>query len=132
MASRTPHGTADREEHHPLVARAKTSAAAVFALVFGLTSVYTGLSVIFAPLAVVFGLLGIVLGLLGMRSARRPGISGRGVALAGLLLGVVGLLLGVAVTAGLTTFLLDESNLDRVQRQLETLRGRLPTEIPSP
>jgi hypothetical protein len=120
------------EENSSRVARAKTSAAAVFALVFGLSSLFTALSVILAPLAVVFGLLGIVLGLLGMRSARTPGITGKGVAIAGLLLGVGGLLIGVAVTAGLTTFLLDERNLDRVQRQLDTLRGRLPTEIPSP
>ncbi len=124
------------EERQPLVARARTSAAAVFALVFGLLSLFCALTLILSPIAVVFALLGIILGALGLRAARKPGVTGKGVALGGLVLAVIGLLLGVALTAGITTFLSDEQNLDRIQGRLDAFRrgvtSEVRSELPSP
>jgi hypothetical protein len=48
-----------------VVGSPNTSAAAVFALVFGLSSLFIALLALLAPLAVVFGLIGLVL-LLGV------------------------------------------------------------------
>jgi hypothetical protein len=117
--------------------KAKTSAAAVFALVFGLSSLIVALLVVLAPVAIVFGVIALVLGIVGLGKAKQrdpgagPIVTGRGVAISGLILGVLGLLLGVAVVAGAATFLADRTNVNRIEQGLQELRSELPTELPT-
>lgn len=117
--------------------KAKTSAAAVFAVVFGLSSVIVGLLLVLAPIAIVFGLLAMILGVIGMRNARKSNVddgtlvTGRGVAIGGLLLGLLGLLLGVAVLVGAAALLSERVNLERVERGLQNLREEIPSELPT-
>lgn len=113
----------------PLVT-AKTSAAATFALVFGLGALLCALALFLSPLAIVFGLVAIVLGAVGISRTTDPGLTGRALAITGVVLGALGLLLGVALVAGVTTFLSDEANLDRIEAQLQDLRDELPTDVP--
>ena len=108
----------------------KTSAAAVFALVFGLSSLFCALALFLAPLAVLFGIIALVLGVVGLGKARLPDVTGRGVAIGGLVLGVLGLLLGIALIAGAASFLSNDANLDRIETQLQDLRDEIPTEVP--
>ena len=105
----------------------KTSAAAVFALVFGLAALFCALTAILSPLAVLFGLIGLVLGIVGLGKARRPGVTGKGVAVGGLVMSLLGLLLGAAVIAGLSVLINDEARLDQLQSRLDDLRNDLPT-----
>ena len=107
--------------------RIKTSAAAVFALVFGLAALFCALTAILSPVAVVFGILGIILGIAGLSMSKRPGVTGRGVAIGGLVTAVLGLLIGGAVIAGLSALVNDEQRLDQLQNRIDDLR----TEVPS-
>lgn len=109
------------------VTHAKTSAAATFALVFGLAALFCALTAILSPAAVVFGLIGIVLGIVGLKMAKRPGVTGKGVAIGGLVTAVLGLLIGGAVLAGLSAVVNDEQRLDQLQNQIEDLRGDVPS-----
>ena len=109
------------------VGHAKTSAAAVFALVFGLSALFCALTAILAPAAVVFSILGIVLGIAGLKMTKRPGVTGRRVALGGLITAVLGLLLGAAVIAGAAVLVNDERRLDQLQNQVDKLRQNLPS-----
>ena len=113
---------------------ARTSAAAVFALVFGLSALLAVLTVILAPLALVLAVIGIILGIIGMRMARRAGVTGRGVAIGGLVLAVIALILSITVIAGVTTVLNNKSAVDRLDKQVQKLRDNLPAkvEVPSP
>ena len=111
---------------------AKTSAAAVFALVFGLSALLSVLTVILSPLGLVLGLIGIALGVVGVKMAKRPGVTGKGVAIAGLVLSVLTVLLAVAIAIGLTTFVNDDSAVNRLEQQVERLRGQLPTDVNVP
>jgi hypothetical protein len=121
MADRTvARGGRDTDFHQPSV-RPKTSAAAVFSLVFGLSALFSALIVVLAPLGVVFGLIGLVLGIVGRRNARDFSVTGSGVAAGGLVLSVLGLLIGIALTATLVTFLTDPQNMREIQRQFEDL-----------
>ncbi|MEK8110248.1 hypothetical protein NKG94_49905 [Micromonospora sp. M12] len=52
---------------------AKTSAAATFALVFGVAGFFSVLTAILAWLGLVLGIIGIILGIVGLKMARRPG-----------------------------------------------------------
>ena len=106
---------------------AKTSAAAVFALVFGLAALFCALTGILSPAAVLFGIIGIVLGVVGLKMAKRVGVTGKGVAIGGLVTAVLGLLLGGAVIAGLSALVNDEQRLDQLQNRIDNLR----TEVPS-
>lgn len=119
---------AGRDDRH--LPHAKTSAAAVFALVFGLSALFCALALFLAPLAVLFGLIALVLGVVGLSKARRPAVTGRGVAIGGLVLGVLGLLLGIGLIAGVASFLSNEANLNRIESQLQNLRDEIPTEVP--
>ena len=106
---------------------AKTSAAAVFSLVFGLAALFCALTAILSPAAVVFGIVGIVLGVVGLKMAKRVGVTGKGVALGGLVTAVLGLLLGGAVIAGLSALVNDERRLDQLQNQIDGLRAEAPS-----
>ena len=121
MAGTSPRPTAGTALAH------KTSAAAVFALVFGLAALFCALTAILAPAAVVFGLIGIVLGIVGLKMAKRPGVTGRSVALGGLVTAVLGLLLGGAVLGGLAAVVNSDGQLDRITNQIDELRAKLPT-----
>ena len=119
-----PTGThSDHVEARP----AKTSAAAVFALVFGLAALFCALTAILSPAAVLFGIIGIVLGIVGLKMAKRIGVTGKGVAIGGLVTAVLGLLLGGAVLGGLSALVNDEQRLDQLQNRIENLRDDLPS-----
>ena len=120
-----PTGT--HSDHGTEMRPAKTSAAAVFALVFGLAALFCALTAILSPAAVVFGILGIVLGIVGLKMAKRVGVTGKGVAIGGLVTAVLGLLLGGAVIAGLSALVNDEQRLDQLQNQIDDLRSEVPS-----
>ncbi|MGW0433583.1 hypothetical protein ACWDV4_13725 [Micromonospora sp. NPDC003197] len=111
---------------HGHATHAKTSAAATFALVFGVAGLLSALTVILSTLGLILGIIGIVLAVIGMKMARRPGVTGRGVALGGLVLSILAVLIGVAFLAGVTTFLNDRAAVDRLQREVDYLRDELP------
>lgn len=119
-----PTGPVHQGEHR---SAAKTSAAAVFGLVFGLAALFCALTALLSPVAVVFGVLGLVLALVGLRMAKRPGVTGKGVAIGGLVTALLGLVLGGAILAGVTAVLNNGSQLDRIERAVETARAKLPT-----
>ena len=121
----TPTRGADEVEHR--FKPAKTSAAAAFALVFGLSALFCALTAILAPAAVLFGLIGLVLGIVGMKKAKLVGVTGKGVALGGLITAVLGLLLGGAVMAGAAFLVNSPAGIDRVQTELDKLRNNLPS-----
>ena len=106
---------------------AKTSAAAAFALVFGLAALFCALTAILAPAAVLFGLIGLVLGIAGMKMAKRPGVTGKGVAIGGLVTAVLGLLLGAAVLVGASVLINDEQRLNQLEDRITELRNDLPS-----
>lgn len=118
-----PAGTSSDHDVHT----AKTSAAAVFALVFGLAALFCALTAILSPAAVVFGIIGIILGIVGLKMAKRVGVTGKGVAIGGLVTAVLGLLLGGAVIGGLSALVNDESRLDQLQNRIENLRADVPS-----
>lgn len=109
------------------VPAAKTSAAAVFSLVFGLAALFCALTAILSPAAVLFGLIGLVLAVVGLKMAKRPGITGKGVAVGGLVTSLLGLVLGVVVIGGLAAVVNDTSQLDRIQRYVDDARANLPS-----
>ena len=106
---------------------AKTSAAAAFALVFGLAALFCALTALLSPVAIVFGILGLILAFAGLKMAKRPGVTGRGVAIGGLVTALLGLILGGVILGGLTAVVNNKSQLDRVQRYLDDARAKLPT-----
>ncbi len=116
----------DDYEDRRRVLPAKTSAAAAFALVFGLAALFCALTAILSPAAVVFAVIGIILGIVGMKMAKRPGVTGKGVAIGGLVTAVLGLLLGGAVLAGAAALVNDERRLDQLQQQIDKLRDSAP------
>lgn len=106
---------------------AKTSTAATFALVFGVSALISVLTVILSVVGLVLGIIGVILGVVGLKMARRPGITGRSLATGGLVLSILAVLIAIAFAAGATTFLNDEESVDRLQRQVEQMRDDLPT-----
>ncbi|MEH1058428.1 hypothetical protein AB0I37_08785 [Micromonospora purpureochromogenes] len=104
---------------------AKTSAAATFALVFGVAALFSVLTAILAWIGLLLGIIGVILGIVGLKMSRRPGVTGRGVAIGGLVLSVLAVLLGLALAAGISTFVNDEGAVDRLQQQVDDLRDRL-------
>ena len=123
----TGHMTGTSPESTRTAAPAKTSAAAAFALVFGLSALFCALTAILAPAAVVFGLIGLVLGVAGLKMARRPGVTGRGVALGGLVTAVLGTLLGLGVITGAAVLVNSEGAVDRISQQVDRLQQQLPS-----
>lgn len=117
---------------HPLSpaetgAGAKTSAAAAFALVFGVSALISVLTAILASVGLLLGIVGVVLGVAALKTTRRPGVTGRGVAIGGLVLSALAVLLALAVAAGISTFVNDEGAVDRLQERVENLRDDLPS-----
>ncbi|WP_422735785.1 DUF4190 domain-containing protein [Micromonospora sp. WMMD729] len=104
---------------------AKTSAAATFALVFGVAGLISVLTAILAWVGLVLGIIGIVLGIVGLKMARRPGVTGRGVSIGGLVLSILAVLIALGLGAGITTFLNNEGAVDRLQNQVDNLRDKL-------
>jgi hypothetical protein len=119
-------------EQRVVTKSAKTSAAATFSLVFGTSAVLTLLMLVEIYVATLLGLIAITLGVVGLRMARRRGVTGKGVAAGGTALGLTAVVLSVMVFAGVSTFLNDESAVDRIERQLDQLRERLPDRVDLP
>jgi len=119
-----------REQHLPdsrPAPAAKTSAAAVFALVFGLAALFCALTAILSPAAILFGIIGLILAVAGLKMAKRPGITGKSVAVGGLVTALLGLILGGVVIGGLTAIVNNKSQLDRVQSYIDDARAKLPS-----
>ena len=122
---RSPPDT--EEEIAARAVRPRTSAAAVFALVFGLLALLAALTGLLAPVAVVLGLVGLVLGVVGMKAGRNPFTTGRGTAIAGLVLSVVGLLIGIAALIGVASVVSSNSQiLQQITRLLDGARAKVP------
>jgi hypothetical protein len=120
-------GRTDRTaEPAPRTTRAKTSAAATFALVFGLSALFCALTGILSPPAIVFGIVGLILGIVGLRMARKPGVTGKGVAIGGLVTAVLGLVVGGVVIGGATALVNNQQQLDRLQGYIDDARSNLP------
>ncbi len=120
------------EEQRTTVKPAKTSAAAVFSLVFGLSALLSVLTILLAPLAIILAIIGIILGVMGMKMAKRAGVTGKGVAIGGLVLSVIALLLAATAAIGITTFLNNDSAVNRLDKQVQKLRDNLPTKVEVP
>lgn len=93
---------------------------------FGVAALVCVLTAIFAPVGLVLGIIGLIIGLVALRMTRRPGVTGRGVAIGGFVLSLLAILVALAFAAGLTTFLNDENAVDRLERQVQDLRDKLP------
>ncbi len=106
---------------------AKTSAAAVFALVFGLAALFCALTAILSPAAILFGVVGLVLAVVGLKMAKRQGVTGKGVAIGGLVTSLLGLILGGVVLGGLAAVVNNPAQLDRIQRYIDDARADLPS-----
>lgn len=106
---------------------AKTSAAAVFALVFGLAALFCALTVILSPAAIVFAIIALILAAVAFSKVKKPGVTGKGVAVGGLVTALLGLILGGVVLGGLAAVVNDDAQLDRIQRYLDKARSNLPT-----
>ena len=119
-------------EQRAVTKPARTSAAAVFALIFGVLALFSVLIVILAPVGLAFGVIGLILGVVGLRRARRPGITGKGVAAGGLVLSVVAVLVAIAFAVGVVTVLNNQSAVDRLQHQVQNLRDKLPAQVTIP
>lgn len=107
---------------------ARTSTAATFGLIFGLTALLATLTVILVPLGIVLSIVGLFLGVLGFRHARRPGITGRTIAISGTLLSIVALILGIVLVSGAITALNNERAVNWMENQVQDLRNNLPTQ----
>ena len=105
---------------------AKTSTAAVFALVFGLSAFLAVFTIVLSPLALVLSIIGIILAVMGIRMAKRVGVTGRGVAIGGLVLSVLALILSITIAAGVTTVLNNKTAVDRINKQVTKLENNLP------
>ncbi|MDG4782506.1 DUF4190 domain-containing protein [Micromonospora sp. WMMD961] len=110
---------------HRASTNAKTSAAATFALVFGVAGLLSVLTAILAWIGLVLGIIGVILGIVGLKMARRPGVTGRGVAIGGLVLSILAVLIGLGLAAGITTFVNNDSAVNRLQQQVDDLRDKL-------
>ena len=125
-----PNRTQDRrtEVYERRVRPARTSTAATFGLLSGLTALLATLTVILAPIGVILSIVGLILSVLGFRSSRRPGITGRTIAISGMLLSSIALILGVVLVSGAITVLNDESAVNWMEDQVQELRNNLPSQ----
>ncbi|MEU5914644.1 DUF4190 domain-containing protein [Micromonospora sp. NPDC047527] len=114
-----------RTHRAPASTNAKTSAAATFALVFGVAGLLSVLTAILAWIGLILGIIGVILGIVGLKMSRRPGVTGRGVAIGGLVLSILAVLIGLGLAAGITTFVNNEGAVNRLQQQVDDLRDKL-------
>jgi len=105
----------------------KTSVAAVFALVFGVCS----LTVLLSPAALVLGIIALILAAAGIAMSRRPQVTGKGVAIGGLVTGLLALIVSGALLGGAATVLNNRSAVDRLDKQVQKLKDKLPNKVPS-
>lgn len=105
---------------------AKTSTAAAFGLVFGLSALFCALTGVLAPLAIVLGIIGWIVGASGRRMALRPGVTGRGLATSGVVLSIIGLVLGIAAVAAAAIWV-QQNGLDGLQTQIDNFYTHLPS-----
>jgi hypothetical protein len=115
-----------------LSAYVKTSAAATFALVFGVSALLSVLTLVLMPLGLVLSIVGLVLGAVAFAMVKRPEVTGRGVAIGGVTLSAIALILSIAVAAGVTTFLNDDAAVQRLENRIQELRNDLPQNINIP
>jgi hypothetical protein len=122
------------EEERVVTKPARTSAAAAFALAFGVAAFVCVLIVILSPVGLVLGIIGLILGVLGLRAARRVGITGKGVAIAGLVLSALAIVISIAFAAGVVTVLNNDSAVERIEQQVDKMRDKIPdnVEVPQP
>ena len=113
-------------------APAKTSAAATFALVFGLSALLSFLTLVLSPLALVLAVIGVLLGVAGLKMTKRRGVTGKGLAIAGLVMSILVLLLGLLGVIGISTFLNDDQAVDRLEQRVEQLRDQIPSDVELP
>ncbi|MEJ5945972.1 DUF4190 domain-containing protein [Pseudokineococcus basanitobsidens] len=126
--TRTPERVETREgtrEPKP----AKTSAAATFGLVFGLSALLSALTLLLTPLALVLGIIGLVLGIAGISMTKRVGVTGRGLAVAGIVLSVLGIVVSLVLIIGITTVLNNDQAVQRLQDQVQQLQNQLPDDL---
>lgn len=105
----------------------KTSAAAAFALVFGVAALFSALTAVLAPVAIVLAVVGIVLAVVGRKMSRKPGITGRTVATGGLVTSVLALLVGLAVVAGASVLVNNDTYLNKVTNKIDKLKTSVPS-----
>src|SRR4051812_40339964 len=120
----------DRDTATP-TGRIKTSAAATFALVFGISALFCALTAILSPAAIVLGILALILAAAGFAMTRKPNITGKGLAIGGLVTGLLGLIVSIALIAGLATALNNRSAVDRLDKQVQKLKDNLPSQVPT-
>ncbi|MGW4465071.1 hypothetical protein [Micromonospora sp. NPDC004704] len=106
---------------------AKTSTAATFALVFGVSGLISSLTVILSVAGLILGIVGVILAVVALKITRRPGVTGRSIGIAGLVLSALAVLIAIAFAAGVSTFLNDRAAVNRLQQEVEDLRDELPT-----
>lgn len=109
----------------------KTSAAATFALVFGVSALICALTAILSPAAIVLGVIGLLLGIAGIVMSKRPHVTGKGLAIGGIVTSLLGLLISIGLIAGAATLLNNRSAVDRLEKKVTELKNELPTEVPS-
>lgn len=122
------------EEERVVTKPARTSAAAAFALAFGVAAFVCVLIVILSPVGLVLGIIGVILGVIGLRAARRVGITGKGVAIGGLVLSGLAIVISIAFAAGMVTVLNNDSAVERIEQEVDKMRDKLPdnVEVPQP
>lgn len=111
--------------------KAKTSSAAVFALVFGLSALICALTLFLVPFAILFGIIAVILGIVGLMKAGEPHVTGRGVAAGGLILALLGLALSGALIVSSIAYLNDPGNLQRLQNQIADLQREIQRSVPN-
>lgn len=112
--------------------KAKTSAAATFALMFGVLAFFGILSILFSPIALPLAVLGLILGIVGIARTRDPEVTGKVLAVVGLVLSLLALLLTVAAVVG-GFFLFDDPGvISWMENRLADVKANLPSEVPAP
>jgi len=105
----------------------RTSAAAVTALVSGLTACFAIATGMFAGPGIALAAIAVVAGMAGEAATDRRRVVGKGIARLGMTLGVVALILGLLVIVGLAPWGTDANALEPVR---DWLAARLPWLFP--
>lgn len=122
----------ERFEEQVITKPAHTSAAAAFALAIGVAALLCVLTVVLSPVGLVLSVIGVILGIVGIRAARKLGITGKAVAIAGVVLSTIALIISIVFAAGAVTVLNNDKAVDRIERQLDKVRDKLPNKVDVP